>query len=307
MVESPTRASAPATPDTKKRFMDNMDSSGNHQSVAIASDLAQGVLSLIWIGFDGMWQPGVPVPLPEIGRRFGTARRVRLGDVTPKGRLRLDATARYLQDIANDDAVDGNYSDVHGWVVRRTEMWVYDFPVYMQDVDLTTWCGGYGSHWAERRTTIRGVASGHIETAALWVHVDMTTLKPSPLPSDFIPLVDEASNGRKIRANLVLGKELPAVTENGAIREMWPARFADFDAVGHLNNASYWIAAEEYLSRHGNLRAPMHVTVEHHLSVEPGQEIQLVTHELPDRVVIRHVLAGDRVAALTQIVRLNQG
>ncbi|MFM2113860.1 MAG: hypothetical protein RL643_818, partial [Actinomycetota bacterium] len=32
---------------------------------------------------------------------------MRLGDVTPKGRLRLDATARYLQDIATDDALDG--------------------------------------------------------------------------------------------------------------------------------------------------------------------------------------------------------
>jgi len=253
-----------------------------------------------------MWQPEAPVPLPAIGRRFGSTRRVRLGDVTPKGRLRLDATARYLQDIANDDAVDGRYSDVHGWVVRRTEMWVHDFPTYMQDVELTTWCGGYGSHWAERRTTIRGGASGHVEAAALWVHVDMTTLKPSPLPPDFVPLVDEASGGRKIRANLVLGRQLPATTDEGSIRTPWPVRFADFDAVGHLNNASYWIAAEEYLAQQPQLRAPLHVTVEHHLSVEPGQAIELVTHELEDRVVIRHVLAGDRVAALTHIVRLDR-
>ena len=272
----------------------------------LQANYRKSVLFLAWIGFDGMWQPGNPVPLPNVGRRFGVDRRVRLGDVTPKGRLRLDATARYLQDIANDDAVDGNYSDVHGWVVRRTEMWVYDFPVYMQDVSLTTWCGGYGSHWAERRTTIRGATSGHIETAALWVHVDLKSLKPSPLPADFIPIVDEASGGRKIRANLVLGKELPALSEDGSTREAWPTRFADFDAVGHLNNASYWIAAEEYLSAHGDLRAPVHVTVEHHLSVDPGQGIDIVTQELPGRVVLRHVLGGDRVAALTQIVRLDQ-
>ena len=252
-----------------------------------------------------MWQPGTPVSLPAVGRRFQVDRRVRLGDVTPKGRLRLDATARYLQDIANDDAVDGEYSDVHGWVVRRTEMWVYEFPVYMQDVSLTTWCGGYGSHWAERRTTIRGVSSGHIETAALWVHVDLKSLKPSPLPQDFVPLVDEASGGRKIRANLVLGKDVPPLTDDGAHREKWPVRFADFDAVGHLNNASYWIVAEEYLARHGQHRAPLHVTVEHHLSIDPGQTIEIVTHELPGRAVIRHVIAGERVAALTQIVDLS--
>jgi multidrug efflux pump subunit AcrA (membrane-fusion protein) len=48
------------------------------------------------------------------------------------------------------------------------------------------------------------------------------------------------------------------------------------------------------------------VTVEHHLSVDPGQGIDIVTQELPGRVVLRHVLGGDRVAALTQIVRLDQ-
>jgi acyl-ACP thioesterase len=206
--------------------------------------------------------------------------------------------------VANDDAVDGSYSDVHGWVVRRTEMWVYDFPVYMQDVELVTWCGGYGSHWAERRTSIVGSAAGHIETAALWVHVDLATLKPSPLPADFVPIVHEASGGRKIRAQLTIGKELPSLDDSSAIREGWPARFADFDAVGHLNNASYWIAAEEYLSTRSDLRAPLHVTVEHHLSVEPGQLIELVRHDLGDRVVIRHVVEGTRVAAITQIVRL---
>ncbi|MFZ9622837.1 MAG: acyl-ACP thioesterase domain-containing protein, partial [Ilumatobacteraceae bacterium] len=89
-----------------------------------------------------------PSPFPTVGRTYEATRRVRLGDVTPKGRLRLDATARYLQDIATDDALDGNYDDPHGWVVRRTEMWVHHFPTYLDDLVLTTWCGGVGSHWA---------------------------------------------------------------------------------------------------------------------------------------------------------------
>ena len=50
-----------------------------------------------------------PSVLPESGRRFSVVRKVRLGDVTPKGRLRLDAVARYLQDIATDDSLDGGY------------------------------------------------------------------------------------------------------------------------------------------------------------------------------------------------------
>ncbi|KRO51002.1 MAG: hypothetical protein ABR78_07850, partial [Acidimicrobiia bacterium BACL6 MAG-120910-bin40] len=209
-----------------------------------------------------MWQPANPVEMPSDGRVFGTERRVRLGDVTPKGRLRLDATARYLQDIANDDAVDGAYSDIHGWVVRRTEMWVHQFPLYMTDVSVKTWCGGYGSHWAERRTTITSSDGARIESAALWVHVDMQTMKPTPLPEDFLSMVHIASAGRKIRSSFLIGKSLPPLDAPGATSEAWPVRFADMDAVGHMNNASYWIALEEYLSTHSDARrAPLHATV----------------------------------------------
>jgi hypothetical protein len=64
---------------------------------------------------------------PGPGRQFTTRRRVRLGDATPKGRLRLDAVARYLQDVANDDTRDADWSDPHWWVVRRTVIDVHEF------------------------------------------------------------------------------------------------------------------------------------------------------------------------------------
>jgi acyl-ACP thioesterase len=227
-----------------------------------------------------------------------------LGDVTPKGRLRLDATARYLQDIANDDAVAGTYSDIHGWVVRRTELWVRQFPSYMHDVELQTWCGGYGSHWAERRTRITSKEGGLIEAAALWVHVDMQTMKPTPLPEDFFAVVHETSGGRKIRANLTIGKSLPALDDEQPTVEEWQVRFADMDAVGHLNNASYWIALEEYLSKHSGKRAPLHAVVEHHLPIDPGQHVQIVTQELSERTVLRHVVNTGEIAAVTQLVLL---
>jgi acyl-ACP thioesterase len=77
------------------------------------------------------------------------------------------------------------------------------------------------------------------------------------------------------------------------------------DAVGHMNNANYWIAAEEYLASHRELRAPMHVTVEHHLPIEPHHRVNLLTDESSDRVVLRHVIDGNAVAAVTQIVKLD--
>ena len=92
-------------------------------------------------------------PNPD-GRRFRAERTVRLGDVDPNGELRLDATARYLQDVATDDALDAGLDNALGWVVRRTMIRV-DQPAMMSErLVLTTFCTGAGRSWAERRTSI---------------------------------------------------------------------------------------------------------------------------------------------------------
>src|SRR3954468_7706210 len=94
------------------------------------------------------------VPVPERGRTFTATRLARLGDVSPAGRLRLDALARYLQDVANDDAVDAGLEGALAWVVRRIAVEVVDAPRFGDVVELTTFCSGYGSRFAERRTSV---------------------------------------------------------------------------------------------------------------------------------------------------------
>ncbi len=59
-------------------------------------------------------------PPAAASRTFTVTSRVRLGDVSPKGRLRLDGIAKLLQDVATDDAEDGAPGADEGWVVRRT-------------------------------------------------------------------------------------------------------------------------------------------------------------------------------------------
>ena len=248
-----------------------------------------------------------PVPLPSRGRVFTSERVVRLGDVTPRSRLRFDALARYLQDIATDDALDGGYEDPYGWVVRRTEVWMYEFPSYVQRLRLATWCGGLGSHWAERRTQVSIIDGEHArvvaEAATLWVHVDLTTLKPTPLPAGFAEVVAEAAGSRRIGARLHVGRDVPPAVD---AHESWelPLRFSDFDAIGHVNNAVYWEATEQFLAAERTMRAPLHVTVEHHRSLERGALPVIAVHRLGGRIVLRH-LDGDETAALTQIVPLS--
>lgn len=208
---------------------------------------------------------------PGSGRQFTARRRVRLGDATPNGRLRLDAVARYLQDVSNDDTRDADWSDPHWWVVRRTVIDVHEFPSYMQEIDLTTWCGGIGSHWAERRTRISAVdGTPLIDAASLWVHVDESTLQPSKVPADILNILGVSAGGRDVNARLLLRDKLfdKSTTETTP----WHLRFADFDAVGHMNNAAYWVIVEEFLAAHRDVRAPLRTIVEHVVQVEPGQE-----------------------------------
>ena len=216
---------------------------------------------------------------PGSGRQFTARRRVRLGDATPNGRLRLDSVARYLQDVSNDDTRDADWSDPHWWVVRRTVIDVHQFPEYMQEIDLTTWCGGIGSHWAERRTRISSVdGMPLIDAASLWVHVDETTMQPSKVPADVVDILGASAGARDVNARLLLRDKL--FDESIVYTSPWPLRFADFDAVGHMNNAAYWVIVEEFLAAHRDVRAPLRAVVEHVVQVEPGQE------------PIRHIASG---------------
>src|SRR5688572_18174715 len=211
------------------------------------------------------------VPRPTVGRVFEGARRVRLADVSPAGRLRLDAAARFLQDLSADDTADAALPDAEAWVVRKTVIEVRAFPRYLEKLQLATWCSGTGSHWAERRISIRGEAGGAIEATSTWVHFDHRSGRPKRVPDSFEALYGEASGGRKVKARLLH----PGPPE-GASSRPWPLRFTDFDVLDHVNNAAYWEAVEEELAPRRDLRAPLRAELEHHRAVERHDDVRLV-------------------------------
>ena len=163
-------------------------------------------------------------PKPSAGRFFSIVRRVRLGDSSPGGRLRLDGLVQNLQDVSNDDSGDAQWSDPHGWVVRRTVLDIYEVAEYLQEVQLTTWCGGLGSHWAERRTQVCALdGKVLIDAATLWVHIDMQTMKPLVVPQDVVDVVHETTQGRPVSSRLILnGTACPTHFID------WPFLFTDF-------------------------------------------------------------------------------
>ena len=137
-----------------------------------------------------------------VARRYTASRRVRLSDVSPKGRLRLDAVARYLQDIAGDDGHDAIGAEADPWIVRRTTIAVDRFPVLREELTVTTWASAAGARWAERRTSIAGDQGGLAEAAALWVYVDVDSGRPKRLTDAFWQHYGESVGERTVHARL---------------------------------------------------------------------------------------------------------
>jgi acyl-ACP thioesterase len=218
-------------------------------------------------------------PMPPVGRVVTLRERVGLGDTRPDARLRLDALARYLQDVADEDAATAPIADdQHMWVLRRLAVDLVSAPRFRDTLSLSTWCSGSGARWAERRTDVRrdgrdGVA---VRAVGLWVHVDRTSGRPARLVPSFDEIWRVSAQGRRVSARL----EHDAPPE-AAPRERWPLRATDIDLVGHVNNAAYWHAVEELLSRRPTLRGA-HATIEFRAGILPGEDVDLVVRDLED-------------------------
>jgi len=209
------------------------------------------------------------VPRPVRGRRYTHRRRVRLSDAGPDGMLRLDGVARYLQDAATDDRADSGLDPTETWVVRRTLVRVAGggrWPALGEEVALTTWCGGIGPAWAERRTDLEVDGALMVETVALWVPLDGSG-RPARLGPRFVGVYGEAAAGRRVS-----GRVPPAPALADGTERPWPIRQADLDVVGHVNNAAVWAAVTEVA---GGPVASASLT--HHGPVEGDRPVTLVT------------------------------
>lgn len=211
------------------------------------------------------------VPEPERGRVFRMTRPVRIGDTNTIGRLRLDAAARYLQDVGNDDTLDLGVGDGGAWVCRKIELAVPGaYPVLRDRVQLATFCGGAGSRWVERRTTITAPGNARIETATLWVHLDPETRRPATVPQWFFDHYGDTVGTHRPDHRLHL-----ADPPSDANQRTWPLRVTDFDVLAHVNNAIAFAALEDCWAREGRLDLPRRVTVEYHGPLDPGDAVSL--------------------------------
>ena len=158
------------------------------------------------------------VPVPAVGRTYRGRRLARFGDLDPSGRLRLDALARYLQDVSSDDTTDAGLANDVAWVVRRTLVEMTRTPRFREQLELCTFCSGTGGRWAERRVSVVGERGAAVECASLWVHLDAESGRPQRLPDDFHRHYDQAAGGRTVSARLQHSARGPRGGRSPAVR-----------------------------------------------------------------------------------------
>ncbi|HEY6761072.1 MAG TPA: acyl-ACP thioesterase domain-containing protein, partial [Baekduia sp.] len=206
---------------------------------------------------------------PGAGRMFERGVVPGLGDAAPGGRVRLDALARWLQDVALADVVDAGQGETAVWVVRRSRIAVRRFPRFGEPAVASTWCSGVGRMWAQRRSTITSAGGGHVEAVALWVHLDPASGRPLPITAAELELYAPSAAGREVKARL---RHPAAPPDAPDATRTWTFRTTELDVADHINNAAYWVPLEdELLSANGGEPAAVDVELEHRTPAQPGE------------------------------------
>jgi acyl-ACP thioesterase len=111
-----------------------------------------------------------------------------------------------------------------------------------------------------------------IEARALWVHIDLDTGAPAPVPPDLAALDVPRVTSRLSH---------PAPPPADAARHEWIVRATDIDVMHHVNNAAYWAPAEELLAERGCPKVGQ-AEIEFRAGVDEGERVELVVDDRSD-------------------------
>jgi acyl-ACP thioesterase len=205
---------------------------------------------------------------------------LRVADIDAGGRLRLDAAARHIQDIGQDQASDWGADEKHPlWVVRRTTIDVIRPIEFPDTLRLRRWCSGTSTRWCRMRVRIDGGRGGLIESEAFWININRNTQMPGLIDDAFLERAGRTTDIRRLRWKPYL---TPQPRDTATRISHFPVRFTDIDLFDHMNNAVYWSAVEEHLSsRPGRRDGPLRVTIEHLAPVARHDTLEIYEHHRP--------------------------
>jgi acyl-ACP thioesterase len=223
---------------------------------------------------------------PAAGRVFERRLTPGIADAVGSGRVRVDAIARWLQDVAYADLIDAGFDRSGVWVLRRMWLRIDAFPSFGEELELRTFCSGLARFAAERSTTVAG-ASAAVDAVALWAWLDDDGT-PGRFPQRFLDIFGPSAAGRG--ATVRLRHPGPPDT---ATRTSWRFRAADLDVAGHVNNSHYWEPLEERFA--GGAPERLEAEIEHR---EPANAGAAELVDAGDRLWVE---MGGRVCASIEV------
>ncbi|MGC4961788.1 acyl-[acyl-carrier-protein] thioesterase [Gordonia sp. DT218] len=260
-------------------------------------------------------------PLPdrkEGARYFEADYRVRTGDVDQDMRVRLDAVARYLQDVANDniEATDYGASDPF-WIVRRTVIDVIRPFTWPAAVTAQRWCGALSTRWTNMRVRLTADHEtnrfnpderepGLIETEAFWINVNDQGM-PSRITDEMLEMLSEMTDEHRLRWKSMNPDKAPDPSSIELEDREHVLRITDFDPFKHLNNAAYLEAIEDELVAHPDLvDGPHRAVIEYLRPIVPGVPITLRRVREPERLLVWMLIPGDDGPAVAATVSVSK-
>jgi len=229
------------------------------------------------VGLDKALMP-VPDGHPNV---FDCEWPLRVGDIDSTGRLRLDASARHIQDIGQDQLREMGFEETHPlWIVRRTMVDVIR-PIEFQDMlRLRRWCSGTSNRWCEMRVRIDGKRKGGlIESEAFWINMNRETQAPARISDDFLAGLHKTTSVHRLRWKSYLK---PGSRDDASEIHEFPVRITDIDLFDHMNNSVYWSVIEDYLASNPELlQGPLRTTIEHEAPVALGDKLEILSHLHP--------------------------
>lgn len=187
--------------------------------------------------------------LPEHARFRDEGRSVRFDECNRAGTMRAAAVLRHAQDLAWQHSETLEYGRAWyesrgvGWVVRSVDLLIDEPPRSNEAMTGTTALVGFRHVMARRRTRLFSAAGRVIADATIdWVMTDQNG-RPVRFPTEFEPFVQEVGA-------TFIPEKIPAEPTGNTpgVTVTVPLRVADFDPLGHVNNAAWLEIAEEALS-----------------------------------------------------------
>jgi acyl-ACP thioesterase len=221
------------------------------------------------------------------GSTFGARRVVRLAEVGFDGRMRFEAVAHWLQDVAHDHFEQVGLTGVGGWVLRRLELEIDELPRFDQHLDLVTRCTESGSRCSDRVTTFTGCDGQALSARAVWVCVDPGTGRSCPLPPGFHDRFPLPAARRRLSTRLHHAPP-PASSR----RDRWPTRASDFDVYGHMNNAACCAPIDEVLTHVDRSRVER-IEIEYRRPIQPAEALTTAVAPFPGGIGVWLLVDGD--------------